>query len=196
MNKTVTAYIPLCNALVTLLKPLVEVVIHDLQTNTICYIEGTLSKRKVGDPSLLNKQDLEEDLDKIVYPKLGFDGRLIKSISIPVEKRWLICINCDVSIFNQMQTISQAFLTVSQRSGPKSLFKNDWQEKVHQSIHLFMTRHNWSFEHLTGSQKKEVVHHLFVQGAFEEKNAASYIAKILSMGRATIFNYLNEWKQA
>ena len=84
---TISNYIPLCNSIVTLMKPLVEVVIHDLASDTICYINGNLSKRKSGDPSLLKTKEFEVNIDKIIYPKINFDGRLIKSISIPVESK-------------------------------------------------------------------------------------------------------------
>ncbi len=188
-------YIPLCNAIVLLLKPLIEIVIHDLSTDTIVYIEGELSKRQLDDSSLLAKDAFENDLNQIIYPKLNFDGRLIKSISIPLESRWLLCINCDVSIFSQMQRLSEDFVAIPQSSQPKSLFKHDWQEKMHMAVHGFINEKNWRFDALTQKQKKEVVHYLFQQGAFEQKNASDYIANTLGIGRATIFNYLKHWRQ-
>jgi D-arginine utilization repressor len=189
------SYISLCNAMVLLMKPLVEIVIHDLASGTISYIAGDLSKRKVGDLSLLDLTKLEADLDKIVYPKLNFDGRLIKSISVPLEAPWLVCINCDVSVFSQMHSLSQLFLKVGHTAGPESIFKNDWQDKLHVAVHTFLEGKNWCFENLTSSQKKEVAKHLFTAGAFNEKNAADYVASTLNMGRATIFKFLKEWKK-
>ena len=194
MKMNLLSYLPLCNAIVLLMKPLVEIVIHDIKSNTICYIEGELSKRKIGDLSLLEVTETEENIDKIVYPKLSFDGRLIKSISVPLGDQWLVCINCDISVFNQMQILSQQFLKVSPQPTPQSLFKNDWQEKLHIAVHSFLQEKKWDFDHLTGSQKKEVVRHLFALDAFNEKNAADYVATTLNMGRATIFKYLKEWR--
>ena len=190
-----STYVPLCNALVLLFKPLVEIVIHDLKSNTISYIVGNLSQRKMGDPSLLDIDDLDESLDKIIYPKLNVDGRLIKSISVPVDQQWLICINCDVSLFAQMQQVSEIFLQHEQSIMPSSLFKNDWQEKLHQVIHAFLKEQNWHFDHLNKKQKIEIVFYLFQEGALTEKNAADYIANALGLGRATIFNYLRRWRQ-
>ncbi len=37
--------------------------------------------------------------------------------------------------------------------------------------------------------------YLFDIGAFHEKNAADYVANVLNMGRATIFNYLKEFRK-
>ena len=189
-------YKALCNAIVLLMKPLVEVVIHDLNSGTICYIEGVLSKRQIGDPSLLEQSGFEDDLETIVYPKLSFDGRLIKSISVPLGDQWLVCINCDVSVFNQMQTLSQQFLEISQAAGPKSLFAKDWQEKLHIAIHAYLQEQSWHFESLTNRQKKELAKHLFSIGAFNEKNATDYITTALNIGRATLFKYLKEWRHS
>lgn len=187
-------YTPLCKAIVLLMKPLVEIVIHDLSSGTICFIEGALSKRQIGDASLLEQAGFEDDLETIIYPKLSFDGRLIKSISVPLQDKWLICINCDVSVFNQMQTVSQQFLAMSHETGPKSLFAKDWQEKIHIAIHAYLQEQSWNFDGLTNAQKKNVAKHLFAMGAFNEKNATDYITTALNIGRATLFKYLKEWR--
>tara|TARA_R110002126_G_scaffold239409_1_gene382641 strand:- start:67050 stop:67637 length:588 start_codon:yes stop_codon:yes gene_type:complete len=188
------SYVPILNAIALLMEPLLEIVVHDLESDSICFIAGQLSKRRVGDASLLDAKELEESLDHITYPKLNFDGRLIKSISVPVDDKLLICINCDISIFNQMQQFSEAFIKPRQADIPHSLFKQDWQEKLHCSIHAYLNEKSWSFEGLTLKQKKDVAHYLFQQGAFVEKNAADYIARVLKLGRATMFKYLKSWR--
>ena len=187
-------YERLCDGFARLLSPLVEAVIHDLSTGKVSYLSGELSNRKAGDPSFLDTDNLENDLCQVTYPKLNFDGRLVKSISIRLDDRFLLCLNCDVSIFNQMQSLSQTILSVTQQEGPSSLFKNDWQERVHQALHQAIVKRGWSFGSLTGKQKKDVIKYLFQQGAFSEKGAADYIAQVLGMGRATVFNYLREWR--
>ncbi len=184
-------YIPIFDAIVLLMKPLVEVVIHDITQNNIAYINGKLSSRKVGDPSLLDPEGLCS-IDQIVYPKINFDGRLVKSISVILEDKYLLCINCDISIFNKMQELSSVFLQIAGQ--PQSLFTNDWQEKLHVSIHSYLQNHNLSFDHLSQNDKKTLAKHLFDLGAFHEKNAADYVAKVLELGRATVFKYLKEWR--
>ena len=184
-------YIKICDALVQLMDPLVEIVIHDISKNSILYINGNLSHRSAGDESLLHAEELK-NIDQIVYSKLNFDGRLIKSISIILEKKYLLCINCDVSIFNKMQKLSAAFLQSD--SQPESLFVNDWQEKLHTSIHAYLESNNLSFDNLLQNNKKALAKHLFDLGAFHEKNAADYVAKVLGLGRATVFKYLKEWR--
>lgn len=105
--------ISLCDAFVLLMHPLLEIVIHDLKSDKICYVKGNLSKRKINDLSLLDHEELENDLNTIIYPKINFNGHLIKSISIPLHDQWLVCINCDISIFQQIQNLSQSFLYIT-----------------------------------------------------------------------------------
>ena len=184
-------YIPICDAIVRLMNPLVEVVIHDITSNRIAYINGKFSKRKAGDPSLLDVEELRA-ADQLIYTKINFDGRLIKSLSFMLEDKYMLCINSDVSIFNKMQELSSALLQVENQ--PLSLFVNDWQEKLHLSIHAYLQNHNLLFDNLSQSNKKILIKHLLELGAFNEKNAADYVAKILGLGRATVFKYLKELK--
>ena len=171
--------------------PLAEVVIHDINQNNIVYIKGNLSRRKIGDKSLLDAQPIK-DLGQIIYSKVNFDGRLIKSISIIIEEKWMVCINCDVSIFSQMQELSKTMLKIDDQAS--SLFAKDWQEKLHFSIHKFLTDNKLSLDNLSQSDKKNLTKHLFGLGAFHEKKSADYVAKFLGLSRATIFNYLKEWR--
>lgn len=186
------SYTKIANAIVLLFNPLAEVVIHDLKKNEIAYINGNLSKRSVGDPSLLDDEKFV-GIDKIVYSKMNFDGRFVRSISIPLDENYLMCINCDVSVFSLLFSLSKQMITTEQQ--PESLFKNDWQEKLHHTIHDYLSYKSWTFSTLTNGQKKEIIKHLSHSGAFNEKNAADYIAKALNIGRATVFNYLKEWKK-
>jgi len=192
-------YIPLCKAIVTLMTPLVEVVIHDIKSGTIYAKYGNLSKRNPGDPSLIDNEGLQEQINEVVYPKLNFDGRIIKSISVPINDGnniiALICINCDVSIFNQIKNIANEFLAVKEKQ-PVEIFKNDWQERLHVAVNQIIQEEKYEYNTLTNPQKKYLVRKLFTAGAFSEKNAANYVASILKIGRATIFNYLRELKNA
>lgn len=196
----IAPYLPFARSLVLLMRPLVEVVIHDLTTNTIAFIEGELSHRKVGDPSLIDihSATLPQEIEGVVYNKIGDQGNLIRSISIPLCERgklkMVMCINYDISLFQQMNQLTAAFLAPPAQPQPVSLFKNDWQEKLHIFIHNELKKSGLSLHHLNTKQKKELVKKLYDQQAFEEKNAADYIADVLDMGRATVFNYLRQWR--
>lgn len=194
------AYIEISHAINQLMGPLVETVIHDLHTNKIIFIEGFLSKRKVGDPSLLEDdiKNLAHDLAQTVYSKLNFDGRLIKSISIPIKEKHtivaLLCINFDITVFQELGELAHVILNKQMSKQPEVLFKNDWQERINEFVYNMLKKNELSFDTLTNKDKQKIVQSLYEQGAFSEKNAAEYIAKIMDMSRATIFNYLRKLK--
>lgn len=192
-------HIKIAKSIIQLMQPMVEVVIHDLKTQTISYIEGGLSKRKIGDPSLLTKIDSwDSELEDVIYHKLSHDGKLLKSTTIPIQQDGetiaLMCINYDISVFQEMQKISTLTLTKRLDDQPQSLFKNDWQERIHLALHKFLSEKDKKIEKLTFEEKKEIVQFLYQMGAFKGRNATDYVAEILGMGRATIFKYLKQMK--
>jgi D-arginine utilization repressor len=185
-------YKNIAHGLVLLFKPWVEVVIHDLSTGKIIYIKGALSSRNIGAPSLIEEPPL---LLTPVYEKKGVKGR-IKSISIPLQnleksENYLMCINVDLSSFDQVHSFLNGFL-VDQSEKPKELFEKDWKEHLNDLIHDYLKENHLAYEALNKTDKKKLIHSLKNHGAFKIPKAADYIAGILQMGRATIFNYLKE----
>ena len=125
-------YKNIASAITSIFAPLAEVVIHDLESCMIIYVAGTLSGRKIGDPSLLDQDPASDQalLHTVIYTKVNADGRLLRSLSVPFQSSlpYLMCINCDVSLFKNIQTLVGNFLNVSCSKQPQGLFANDWQE--------------------------------------------------------------------
>ncbi|MBM17851.1 MAG: hypothetical protein CL947_02135 [Epsilonproteobacteria bacterium] len=193
-------YIQTSKSLVQLFQPLIEIVVHDLATKKIIFIDGFLSKRKKNDPSLIDEDiaNKAHNIDQIVYTKLNFDGRLIKSVSIPIKEKnkivGLWCFNYDVTHFKDFQQIAHIALQENVKRKPTVLFENDWQDKINQFIYNYLKEHNLQFNSLANKEKKEIIYSLYKKNAFREKNAADYIAKTMNISRSTVFNYLREWK--
>lgn len=190
-------YFAIAECIVKLLHPLIEIVIHDVQSDKILSIYGALSKRSIGDPSLLDKE--LQDIESIIYSKINFDSRLLKSVSIPIKKNKkiiaLMCVNYDISLYKDINALTNILLDPQQlKKRPECLFKNDWQNNINEFIASYLKKEQRKFVDLTNKEKKQIVHSLFQSGAFSEKNATVYIAKIMNMSRATIFNYLREFK--
>lgn len=189
-------YIPLCKALSKLISPLIEVIIYDLQTNKIAFVEGNLSGLRVGE--CLPVASYLETVGDVINAQLSHNGKIMRAISVPIdseEKRFLLCINVDVSFLHQLNSFMSQLFHHPTQPEPKELLKNNWHERLHLAIHEMLQIEGWSLSTLTNNQKKQIVEKLYINGAFNQKNAADYIAKILSMGRATIFNYLREWRR-
>jgi D-arginine utilization repressor len=186
----------LLDAVHLLFSPLAEIVVHDQRTQKNVYIAGSLSGRKVGQDSLLASDvSTAQDYQRVVYPKVNFDGKLVKSISVKWDDETIICINCDISQFETLKSFCEKILINQNQFQPQSLFQKDWHEKIHVALHHFLAQENLSFRHLKQKDKRKFLKVLFDQGAFEEMGAADYLAEKLEMGRATIFNYLREWRQ-
>lgn len=190
-------YVSILEGWLALMEPVGEVVIHDIRLDKVVYIKGFLSNRAVGDPSLINPSECGALKERpFIYSKINFNGKILKSVSMMLNDHYLLCMNLDMSVFSQMHALSAALLSMPLDEPPNALFSNDWQEKVNQVIHAYLKEHHLCFDHLSLSSKKLLVRHLFDKGAFSEKNAADYIAKALQLGRATIFNYLRQWRNA
>lgn len=188
-------YIELSSSLYALFGPLIEVVIHETKTNKIAHIIGNLSNRKVGDDSLLDELT-SSDLNQ-AYTKLSYNGHIIRSISIPIREAnkiiGLMCINVDTTIFHEIHALTSTLLEVNKK--PESLFKNDWQDRINTFIATYIKENNINYENLSNKHKKNIIYALYNNGAFQEKKSADYIAHVMHLSRATIFNYLRTWRK-
>lgn len=197
MNHKLDGVILLSEGIFKLFHPWIEVVIHDLSKNKIVSIVGTQGLRKVGDPSYLSKAD--RTLPPGVfgpYSKHNSDGKAMKSVSVvfSTEKneRFMMCINFDISEFQPIQTIIGTLISFPGIKPLQEVFDENWQDKIHQFINKILTEKGRTLNQLNRTDKKELVFTLRDQGAFNGKNAASYIAQILKVSRASIYGYLSE----
>lgn len=73
---------------------------------------------------------------------------------------------------------------------PGILFKDDWRERINLLVTRFLRDERATLKTLTKEKKRELIGALHQEGAFQAKNAASYIADVLGLYRATVYNYL------
>lgn len=199
MHPSIRVFLPIAEAIERLFYPFAEIVIHDIKTNKIVAIFNPFSKRKVNDPSLLSEESDILNLQDCTgpYEKTNIDGRKIKSISslIKNEKNeaiGLFCINLDISKLEACKNMIDSFFNMhSLVPQPSPLFKDDWQEKINQTTHAYLKTHHLNLESLTKDEKKSIVKYLNEMGGFTGKNAARYIAQLLKISRATVYNYLD-----
>lgn len=180
-----------------LFHPFVEVVIHHLDKNKIVHLAGPLSSRKPGEPSYLSKAD--RSLPPGVYgpySKLSSEGKAMKSLSIVfVEEnygRYMMCFNFDVSEFQQIQSLMGRLTGLSGVKPLEDIFDENWQDKIHKFINESLMERGHTLNQLNREDKKDLVFKLRQKGAFNGKNAAAYIAKVLNVSRASIYSYLKE----
>lgn len=201
MNPKLQKSIPYIKGVVELFFPFVEGALHDLKSGTLEAVFNNFSKREIGDKTPLSELKVNTEKFPDYFPpyyKTNWDGRKLKCISLTVrdEKNkpiGLICFNFDVSIFQQ---IGDKFATLLQLKdegeNPIELFGEDWQGQVHLQIDRYLKENTLTLQQLSKSQKKELIRHLYGKGIFNFKNAAPFVADILNISRASLYNYLKD----
>ena len=190
---------PVAEAIQRLLNPYAEVVMHDIKQNKIVAIFHPFSKRRLGDPSLLTQEEEVATMEDCVgpYEKTNWDGKKLKSVTSVIRDEnnqavGLLCINLDVSKLEKYRKLLASFLELDDEPKPTPLFKDDWQERINEYVHVYLRKHHLALESLSRDEKKSLIEHLYKMGAFEGKNAAKYIAQLIKTSRATVYNYLAE----
>lgn len=203
MIKAIKHFLPTAEAIQRLLHPHAEVIIHDIKKNQIAAIYHPFSKRRVGDPSLLTQEEMSR-LENCMgpYEKINWDGKKLKSVSSIIRDEkghavGMLCINLDISKLEKFNELIASFICNDQFTPqPEPLFRDDWQEKINKYVHAYLNAHHITLESLNRTEKKDLIEHLHKIGAFTGKNAAFYIAQVIGVSRATIYNYLSDIENA
>lgn len=189
--------IPIAEALSKLLGSNVEIVIHSLATETVAYICNPYSKRQIGDPSYLSELDFREDDERDVigpHERVNWDGRVVRTISAVLRDEdgrpfALTCFNYDLSDIMAAQNAITALIGAPVNSGePDALFKNDWHEKMNRFIVDWCRDKNKTVDALAREDRLELLGEIVRTDGLREKHAASYVARVLNVSRATIYN--------
>ena len=188
---------PMADGIAALLFPFAEVVVHDLASQTVVHIANNLSRRVLGDASALD--DLAHaDVESVIgpYEKQNWDGGRMRSVSVVVRDdvsapMGVVCINLNVAVFEQARATLDLFVSGARVvPQPEQLFRDDWQERVNTFLHAWLTERQLALAGLSRERKRELVTALEHDGAFRGRSAANYVAKLLGIGRATVFKYL------
>lgn len=197
---TLKEYFSVAEAISVLLLPHAEVVIHDLKTGKIAAIYNNFSKRKVGDESLIEDLPDYAPLPDVfpVYTKINWDGKKLKSSTATLRDKnqvpiGLLCINLDVSKWEEFRhLLDQWSNAVDDASQPEVLFKDDWREKINLYVSDYLKREGLTLKTLSKENKRDLIQALYREGGFKAKNAAAYLADVLNLSRATVYNYLSK----
>ncbi|WP_020591584.1 helix-turn-helix transcriptional regulator [Kiloniella laminariae] len=200
-------YIPVCEAIASLLAPQAEVVLHDLAHQRIIHIANCFSRRRVGDDSLTEIDELPSlDHDVIgPYAKVNYDGRALKSITSVLRDSTgqpigLLCINHDLSLASALVEQLQKLVTPVQELGSSGaqqgqddkaavLFANDWREQINEQIDGFLRARGLTLAALNRIERQELVSVLADFGFLEIRNAVPYLCDVLGISRATLYKW-------
>jgi predicted transcriptional regulator YheO len=196
--KELAIFFPVAESISRLFYPYAEVVVHDLKIGRIAAIYNNFSKRSVGDESLIEELEDISELPDIfpIYAKVGWDGKKLKSSTATLrdckgKAIGLLCINLDLSKWEEMHELLGEWLkSADEKKQPKVLFKDDWREKINRYVAAYLKKEGVTLKALSKEKKRQLVAILHQEGAFHAKNGALYVADVLGLSRATIYNYL------
>ncbi|WP_299677621.1 PAS domain-containing protein [uncultured Roseobacter sp.] len=183
-------------AVVQLFSPFCEVVLHDLTSGTVAYVDGLQSGRETGDPSYLEELGVEDWTEDVhgPYRKTMPDGRAVKSISVVLRDAGgaadgLLCINVDMSQFETAKAVLAALTSVPASEAEHPL-ANDWVEDMHGHVASWCTTRGILLKDLQPGDRQALLSELARQGTFERKRAAQSVARALGVSRATVYQDL------
>lgn len=191
--------VPVLEAVVTLLSPHVEAVAHDVSRDQVVMVWNPLSRRRVGEPSLLEPELLRATQDRVVfgpYTKVDARGGRWTSVSVPLAGgRGLLCLNFDRSVLDAAVAALTTFAAAVEPC-PAALFERDWREEVNVLVDEWCRAAHLPRSRLTAGPRRELVAVLDNKGVFGVRHAASHVATALGVSRATVYSLLKTVRSA
>lgn len=204
IHPNIAALVPMLEGVVKLLHPFAEGAIHDLQAGKIIALYNNISRRKIGDVSVVAELGVDsKDFPDVFEPyyKTNWDGKNLKCASVTIRDDTgkpigLICLNFDTTVFENMNLNLEAFLNLKTSGlNPVEQFADNWKQQVMAFINDYALKHNVALRALNKKEKRDLVRELYDHGSFNYRDSAAYIAKILDVSRTTIYNYLKDETQ-
>lgn len=202
MNESLTRYVPIAEAIAQLFHPHVEVVLHDIERDSIAYIANPYSDRTSGDASLLGPFESDSqgfpfgaDVEG-PYENAGNRGQRIRSISAALKDSdgkvvGIMCTNVDFSKMEASLEILETFLRpVNLEAPPRVLFQNDWKDNIKLEIRTFLIDHDINFDQIDAPHRKKLIKRLEEKRLFYARKSVEQLATILGVSRATVYKDL------
>jgi D-arginine utilization repressor len=187
-------FTPLIEGIVALLHPHAEVVVHDVKRDRIVALWNPISRRSVGDDSLLRELPVHEAGFGVLgpYEKIGVDGHRITSVTMEIaDGAGLVCVNLDrFALDTAIEALQRFAQAVTPQ--PAALFERDWREEIARVVDEWCRQHQVNRDRLNREQRAEIVKLLDDKGLFATRNAGTHVATTLGVSRATIYSLLQE----
>jgi predicted transcriptional regulator YheO len=201
-NKIFASLRPAMAAIVDLLGPGCEVVLHDMSDPdaSVIAIEGDVTGRNIGAPltdSGLTSLRSPESGRVYSYTTVAEGGRVIKSSSVFLsdEKGTIfggLCINLDVTPFLTFDRHLQGLLRPTDDDVPAQTFGGDVGEVLDQMLDDAIAATGIPISLMQRADRLRVVRTLEEKGAFLLRRAMPLVAERLGVSRHTIYSDLAE----
>jgi predicted transcriptional regulator YheO len=211
MENTFSNYKPIADAIATLLHPYAEVVIHDIEKDTIVHIANPYSNREVGDKSYLglDSDDSDFGLAKNVlgpYAKTGNDGRRIRSITVVLRNEeakpnGILCINLDFSPLEKtfesaIEVLNGLIRPPDTETRPEVIFREEWRELIKLEIQAFRLEKGRTQESMNTKERRELMRRIDQKRLFYARKSVEQVASLLKISRATAYKDLNQIRKS
>lgn len=197
MSQVADRLAPVCEAIARLLSPHAEVVLHDPVTDEVVAIWNPLSRRTVGDPSLLGELDDLTPVGRDVYgpyPKSLPDGRRLSSVSAVIRDangraEAVLCVNVDRTAFDGAARILAAF-AAPVGDQPAVLFERDWIEQLNGIVADFVRDRGAPVAQLSKQDRLDLVAQLDSVGVFGQRRSVPVVARAIGISRSAVYQLL------
>ena len=190
----------IADAIATLFCPHVEVVVHDAASGRIAHISNALSKRRVGDDSLMSEDHMLRDVKTLSasYEKTNWNGHRMRSITVALRTASgkplaYLCINHDREAVVAAKDALATLLTASNNgAAPAALFEIDWREQINEFVSDYFRERSLTRSGMRARDLDELIEALARRGFLEIRTAAPYIARVLGCSRAALYARLRD----
>jgi len=205
-QRTLASLRPVMQAIVELLGPACEVVLHDMSDpdSSIVAIEGNVTGRCVGGPltdSGLACLRSPESGRVYNYTTVAEGGRVIKSASVFLSDDrgdvfGGLCINLDITPYLTFDRHLQTLLKPANDDGPAQTFGSEVEEVLDTMVNEAIAGTGIPISLMQKAERLRVIRALDGKGAFLLKKAVPLVAERLGVSRHTVYADLGEIEES
>ncbi|MGH8328073.1 MAG: helix-turn-helix domain-containing protein, partial [Steroidobacteraceae bacterium] len=89
-----------------------------------------------------------------------------------------------------MRRTLQGLLGIAAEPGPDTSFQDDWHERINRFLASWTQQRATTLDRLDRRSRRELIGALFQAGGFEGRRSPAYVASVLGVSRATVYNEL------
>jgi predicted transcriptional regulator YheO len=210
ISPIIKRYIPIVKCIAETFGSNCEVVLHEFSRlpNSIVDIQnGQVTGRSVGSPmtefslNVVRRGETNEDI--MNYTGKSMEGKVLKSSTVFIKDDegvviGCFCINLDMTELYAARKVIDDIMKISDDDKKREdvAVINKVNSVLNDIVLKTIDNSGKPVAYLSKDEKVTIVKSLETQGAFLIKGAIDYVAKVLCVSRYTIYNYLDEDREA
>ena len=124
------------------------------------------------------------------------DGRKVRQLLFPIKNQrgkstGVMRVRYDLTPFTNLHEQLEILLSPSGRVDENANNNETWQKALKDQVHHFFSERNMTLQSASRSDKRTLILELYRKGTFDYKEASKFLAALLKLSRASVYNYLN-----